>query len=64
MKVISILLVMASISIIVFGLSNQVSAVQETTIIALAIFVAVLARIAQATAHHEKVTDLLKPSED
>lgn len=60
MRELSIILVIFSIIIAGASLFIAISAIQESAIIALACFVGILARIAQATAHHNE----LRPKKD
>lgn len=55
MREFSIILVVLSIVVVGGGMFVSQSAPQESVVVALGCFVAILARIAQATAHHQEI---------
>ena len=64
MYVISIILVVISILILLFGFTASTGAPQEAVVVALAIFFSILARMAQASGDTSKIVKELKISKN
>lgn len=56
MKILSIVLVVFSLIVVTFGLLISKGAPQESVVVGLGCFLGIMARIAQASAHHGAIS--------
>lgn len=60
MKVLSIILVILALAVLGLGLVNAKSAPQEAVAAAIACFLGIMARVAQAAGHHDDLMEINK----